>query len=290
MFKDSPFLKRLVVLALCFTQPFSLYAGIESAPVFFASEAMSQIRSHTVRLCKMEQGKCVNFCSGVITNDLEVTSAGHCLAGKDLNHVYVEIYDSKEKILRRFKTKDEKFFDDGNRDGAVLSFEADAQSIQGLRQASLPITDKCDPNSTYFVAGYGSNENKDDHLRVSEYKLPIAKELKAEPKFFGHEIYLKSKKGIMCSGDSGGPIFCQSKGKLQLVGVSILRASQNLSHVYWEGSKDTKPSGLEKVENMAPHQDCKSYRFLGGTKIDSIHGFFKPIARPPLNLRLKTSR
>ncbi|MBY0314762.1 MAG: trypsin-like serine protease [Bdellovibrionales bacterium] len=181
------------------------------------------INNVTVSLVERRaDGTYKSFCSGVIIGPGQVATAAHCqIDSLPITNLYLRINDpSRPGRTNLFRAK--SFASTENRDGinavdmGLINFDprengAGKVFAQSLRRGH----NGCLRNGDYLAAGYGVNNTGD----TGEFNINIYS--KTEPAEEHDQLFLaKSKAGRICSGDSGGPIFCRGAGGPQFVGVT----------------------------------------------------------------------
>jgi|GEM_PF-5050794 len=175
----------------------------------------STIRKNMVKFSyKLDNGRVVPFCSGVISGPNEVLSASHCFESAHIKN-YLSggekiIVSTGNKVVTATKIQ---FQGDPDIARVTLDAEADVNS-------SVPITDQCDPQSDYFVGGFGVGPQPLGNKglpNLATYTKPERQIVIGDKRPF----VLKKKDGAACGGDSGGGTFCFANGRLSLFGVFI---------------------------------------------------------------------
>lgn len=197
------------------------------------SQEERTVRDHTIRFVSFENGEFKGFCSGFMMSTNEVLSAAHCFESekhKELlenGHLFVEKEDPDHPgVFRRFQIKDVLLKNDDTRDLAYVTLMKDLPLKESVPLAIA----SCDEGSSFLSVGYGiSDDNKPSaSLKMASYrKLTEDEHTRVGPLTFNQPendlpewVVLKKEKGSVCLGDSGGPIFCRSKGRLALAAVN----------------------------------------------------------------------
>lgn len=224
----------------------------------------------TVRLVYRYEGKYKPFCSGGSIGPNEALSGGHCFNGSKVREaletggVFVEYYDPRKsgKVTRVQVDSIERRQDEKG-DVAYLRTRGKAPNDQSIPMAY----GGCDAGSPYFVAGFGLDE-KDalpNYAKYSTYQEASAEERDAvgksnvESKLKNPRsedwLILKAQVGRTCAGDSGGLVYCKSKGKLAIAGIST---------AIWSDKLQNTDVSLSDVGS------CRRSPFMSAGKISSV--------------------
>lgn len=249
-----PFLKVAVFFLVVSTASRSLAGAGGTSGVFVWNSDSALIREHSVRFLRPDKdGKLIAYCSGIIQNPGEVITAGHCLKGLESKTLYIEVYDSKAQKYQRFQVlKRSAMFDhtEAKVDLGVATFLPNKK--MGLPNKSLPVAfEGCDKGSKIYTSGFGLNDQeKTGELRINEYEVAPP----MEDPVVHHEVFLKSKNGQACFGDSGGPVFCKSKGRLAILAIS--------SNIY-------QPMEIKELSKTSKF--CRTIQYLRATDFNGAN-------------------
>jgi secreted trypsin-like serine protease len=202
-----------------------------------AADAL-KIRQNAVRFIAVDRGGVATpFCSGVLSGGGEALSAAHCFsdsliaAALSEGRIYAEVYDSnaRPKFKKRVKVSRVESRKDENADLAVVELMGELPSTPKIPLALAG----CDEGSTFVFGGFGKTEKNQmsKDVRLSRYQEMTEQDLTADPFHFynqatmnnyAREWILLSKTGVghICVGDSGSPLFCQSRGRLAIAGIT----------------------------------------------------------------------
>lgn len=201
------------------------------------------IRQNTVRFVSFADGGYVPFCSGIQSGNGEVISAAHCFSSNqsisllESGQTYAEVYDpSSPRKPRRIRVAKVEQREDQVADLAVVRLERQPPTVPGIPLALAG----CDASTAYKIAGFGVTESNrmSENVRVADYRTIAPEELRGPRKFIrttldNHArewlVLKKTGAGSICPGDSGGPIFCRSRGRLAVAGITANIAEYPLS-------------------------------------------------------------
>lgn len=220
------------------------------------------VRKHTVRL--YYEGK--PFCSGTPIRSNIILTAAHCAPpGTDDKDYVVEVFINEKEGYRKIPVdKIERSLSQSRPDIAALRLSADVPKAN-----VIPAGAKCD-DKEMTQAGWGLTDNAEPAkcVRFTSYtrgkpRILFGLSVSGGEKnlFYGiprEDVMPRVNMG--CNGDSGGPIFCKSRGKWAYSG--LLSAVTPKEAV--EGKEDdpaikawvTEAKKCEDLENPARHQDC----------------------------------
>jgi len=193
------------------------------------------IRQATIRLVVITKDEVRPFCSGVAFGPGEALSSGHCFgkggASQDelrKGQVFVETYDHEAPgILKRIQVASVDFQEDSHADLALIKLATDLPI-----RFSIPLAySGCDEGTSMISAGFGRDEHNKytSTVRTANYRELSMEERDELNKPIHLSTDNRSEEWIVlraqtsrkaCSGDSGGPIFCKSKGQLALAAIN----------------------------------------------------------------------
>jgi hypothetical protein len=199
-----------------------------------------------------------------MTGPLEVISAGHCFypIANPVKDMYAEVYDptAPGKVRRiglsDVRLKDGSLTNDLDLALIALKDEVDRQKT-GMVKRSVPLAlNGCDEDAAFVSAGFGVDEtNEAGRLNFTSYRRLTsderAKNIKqySSPASADSTLLLSTLKGRVCGGDSGGPLFCRSRGRLVLAGI-----------VTATGPSDSQQISIRP--NLSTEKDCLARNIL----------------------------
>lgn len=186
----------------------------------------------------------MNFCTGTLISKDLVLSAGHCFAdfakqlgvsievlrphlrvgfgidvGSDLNDKRVEFRSIKNIVVHKDYVVDSVVDADTNPMEDIAMVKLDADAPASAKTASLPGTDKhLVKDKSVTLVGFGLTDGVKGTSATGMNKVNVKID---EPHFTTAQFTYKTLNGkSACSGDSGGPAYIKSQGKVFVVGVT----------------------------------------------------------------------
>lgn len=224
-----------LLLALLLTAiPTMTWAVIGGATVPLSSNPdFNTMTEATVRLVRLDdKNQAETMCSGVSLGDGNILTAAHCFT-KPINKerlskgpVFAEFYDPQTGKITRIQLSGVRGIDAKGTDMALAGL---TQSPPGAKSVPLAYG-SCDDKKRYAI-GFGLSESgspssmprvatleamDDDEFRKAQSGNHLGQSIKDYSKIQG----MRSVDGHICYGDSGGPVFCKSKGKMAVASIS----------------------------------------------------------------------
>lgn len=251
----------LAILVLC---PVFAGAVMGGSVVSSATSDESVMRNSTVRLVRLdENNRPATMCSGVSLGDGNILTAAHCFT-KEINkqslgqgRVFAEFYDPTSGKTTQIQLTGVRGMDAKGNDLAIAGLAQKPPLAQ-----SIPLAyGACDDKKRYAV-GFGLTEKgtPSSQPRVANLEAMDGAELKkyqtenhlGDPlKDYSKVHGMRSVNGKNCYGDSGGPVFCKSKGRMAVASVSSYMGGANVN----EGTSRTSA--------------CASMSMLMGTSVSA---------------------
>lgn len=153
-----------------------------------------------------------SYCSAVLVDSNRLLTAAHCF---DFKEGSAQIY-FPNKIVASTSIEIGK---DRANDYAIISFSSDP-TLEGLHPISLIFKniEELKQNDRILIAGFGTSSTDP----FSQEGIGVLRYANISFHFVTpYWIIFSQQDQGACSGDSGGPVFIVTKGRLSLIGVTI---------------------------------------------------------------------